>query len=91
MRTCLDSLNCFLALRALLVNTLAKQIAELVLSSLVVLFTLEIRTTNPLVTIAGFYLASEAAIFSALRIGTVSESKIFVRQKHGLTACRTVL
>ena len=56
-----------------------------------VLFTLESRTTNPLVTIAGLYLAGEAAFCSAFRIGTVSDSLVFVRQLHGLTACGTVL
>ena len=56
-----------------------------------VLFTLEIRTTDSLVTIAGLYLAGEAAFFTAFSIGTVSDSKVSFRQLHGLTACGTVL
>ena len=91
VRTVLRSFNGFLALWALLVDTLAKQIAELVFSSFKVLFTLEISTTNSLVTITGLYLAGEAAIFSAFSIGTDSDSKVFVRQKHSLNTCRTVL
>ena len=90
MRTAINSFNALLALWALLVVTLAKQIADFDLSSFMVLFTLEIRTTDSLVTIAGLYLAGEAAFYSAFRIGTVSDGKVFVRQKHSLAACGTV-